>query len=224
MKKFTYKRQFSFSNINLSWQIDNYSDINEYKAYFILCKHIFSEIYADLINVDELQEVKHSCIYILMLYPDLRLSFPSYIFIARYIVQPGIWSVKRIFRYIGYTAVLSWDTIARIATVTFIVQTIINSREISFPKLCLFPIPSIALPNTTGAVSAFCSEPQREWARATRPEQNYFVEAGGKKLTVGPTISGWIFRSSKILREITFSIVLYAISDACRDEVFLSLV
>lgn len=96
---------------------------------------------------------------------DLRLSLVSVIYFYC-AIRRTLWNIEcktNIPCYIRCIAVLSWDTIAWIATVTFIAQTIINSREISFPKL--HPLPSLplapsAFPNTSGTVSAFCSEPQ----------------------------------------------------------------
>lgn len=71
------------------------------------------------------------------------------------------------------------------------------------------------------AVSAFCSEPQREGGGADESGlTDRTISSRKKKLTVGPGHFRQVFRSSKILREITLPIVLCAISDVCRGEVF----
>lgn len=92
--------------------------------------------------------------------------------------------------YIHYIAVLSWDTIARIATVTFIVQTIINSREISFSNCA--PLFGCRL---YLHFAANCGE------SASRIGRDYFAKAHGKKLTVGPAISAGISIKQDLTRD-----------------------
>lgn len=121
-----------------------------------------------------------------MLCLDLRLLFQLYFYPVAYRTDRRVEYKTNIPLYIRYTAVLSWDTIARIATVTFIVQTIINSREISFPNCAALFGCRLYL-----HFAANCGE------SAKRIGQDYFVETHEKKLTVGLAISARYFDQAR---------------------------
>lgn len=105
-----------------------------------------------------------------------------------------------------YTEVLSWNTIARMATITFIVQTIINFCEISFSN---YAPPLVYLPYLHFAVKS-----DEEGASESGYRLAKLSRRGGrkKKLTVRPTISARYFDQVKISRKIILPIVLCAIS------------
>lgn len=120
-----------------------------------------------------------------------------------------VWHKYSVISHTHYATVLSRDTIAWIGMVTFIVQTIINSRKISFPNYT-------SLLDRAGCICILQRTAMENRERIEHREQNYFVEACGKKLTVGPAISARYFDQARSYARLP--IVLCAISDGCRGR------